>query len=403
MLEVRRGTMNGATVAILGVLSAVAGLLRLLDLPGGGSGIFFLVVLAGAAFGPRFGLLLGLCAMAVSAIVTGGIGPWLPFQMLALAWMGGGAGLRRPAHRAGSTRALEVVVLAAYGWVWGFVYGAIMNLWFWPFARGGALDWHPGLGLARDPAPLLVVLRGHVARLGRRRRASPTRCSSSSPAWCSCAPSAASPTASTPPSSSIDPPDREVASLNRVERSQVTQPVIRDGTGLEELLDELVEGGAASGVVTSPTKTAARVSSDSSARAVSPRAAASSARPTSTTTFTCAPPARPTPPGSRTRAAPSRTARVGSCMVAVPVAIEREHQEPRVAQQRTDREVTLRRRRAEAVARSTVVAHDPAHEHDREHGEGRPARASSATRVDDQEQDREHQLVDGQRRARRAA
>ena len=23
-----------------------------------------------------------------------------------------------------------------------------MNLWFWPFARGGALDWHPGLGFA---------------------------------------------------------------------------------------------------------------------------------------------------------------------------------------------------------------------------------------------------------------
>ena len=74
------------------MLAACAGLLRLIDLPGGGSGIFFLVVLAGAAFGPRFGLLLGLCAMAVSAIVTGGIGPWLPFQMLALGWMGAGAG-----------------------------------------------------------------------------------------------------------------------------------------------------------------------------------------------------------------------------------------------------------------------------------------------------------------------
>src|SRR4029079_11302118 len=82
MLEVRRGTMNGATVAILGVLSAASGLLRLIDLPGNNAGIFFLVVLAGAAFGPRFGLLLGISAMAVSAIVTGGIGPWLPFQML---------------------------------------------------------------------------------------------------------------------------------------------------------------------------------------------------------------------------------------------------------------------------------------------------------------------------------
>lgn len=146
-LELRRRTMTGASVALLGVLSAIAGLLRLLDLPGGGSGIFFPVVLAGAAFGARFGLLLGLCAMAVSAVVTGGIGPWLPFQMLALGWMGGGAGaLGRVTRRAAWW--VEVAVLAAYGWVWAFVYGAIMNLWFWPFAPGdGPLSWTPGLSL----------------------------------------------------------------------------------------------------------------------------------------------------------------------------------------------------------------------------------------------------------------
>jgi energy-coupling factor transport system substrate-specific component len=145
-LEVRRGTMNGATIALLGVLSASAGLLRLLDLPGGGSGIFFLVVLGGAAFGPRFGLLLGLCAMAVSAIITGGVGPWLPFQMLALGWMGGGAGLLGRVTARLAPR-VEVAALAVYGWGWGFVYGAIMNLWFWPFQRGGDLSWEPGLGL----------------------------------------------------------------------------------------------------------------------------------------------------------------------------------------------------------------------------------------------------------------
>lgn len=146
-LEIRRGTMNGATVAILGVLAASSGLLRLLDLPGGGSGIFFLIVLAGAAFGPRFGMLLGLASMAVSAIVTGGIGPWLPFQMLALGWMGAGAGFLGLATRRLAPWG-EVVLLAAYGWAWGFAYGAILNLWFWPFQRdGGALSWRPGLGL----------------------------------------------------------------------------------------------------------------------------------------------------------------------------------------------------------------------------------------------------------------
>ncbi|MGH9153558.1 MAG: ECF transporter S component [Acidimicrobiales bacterium] len=146
-LELRRGAMNGAAVAVLGVLSAMAGLLRLLDLPGGGSGIFFLVVLAGAAFGARFGMLLGLCAMATSAVLTGGIGPWLPFQMLALGWMGGTAGLVGLVTRRLPVAA-EVAVLSALAWAWGFGYGAIMNLWFWPFALGeGPLSWAPGLSL----------------------------------------------------------------------------------------------------------------------------------------------------------------------------------------------------------------------------------------------------------------
>lgn len=146
-LEVRRGTMNGATIALLGVLSAICGLLRLLELPGGGNGIFFLAVLAGVAFGPRFGLLLGLCAMAVSAVITGGIGPWLPFQMLGLAWMTGGAGLLGRVTATLRPR-VEVLTVAAYGWCWGFLYGAIMNLWFWPFERDqGPLSWRPGMGL----------------------------------------------------------------------------------------------------------------------------------------------------------------------------------------------------------------------------------------------------------------
>lgn len=146
VLEVRRGTMNGLTIALLGVLGASAGLLRLVDLPGGGSGIFFLVVLAGAAFGPRFGLLLGLIAMSTSAVITGGLGPWLPFQMLALAWMGAGAGGLGLATRRLPINA-EVAALAVYGWVWGFLYGAILNLWFWPFAVGeGPLSWAPGAG-----------------------------------------------------------------------------------------------------------------------------------------------------------------------------------------------------------------------------------------------------------------
>jgi energy-coupling factor transport system substrate-specific component len=170
-LEVRQGTMTGTTVAMLGVLSAIAGLLRLLALPGGGNGIYFLVILAGVAFGPRFGLLLGLLAMAVSAVVTGGIGPWLPFQMLALSWMGAGAGLlgRATRHLAPG---LEVGVLAGYGWAWAFVYGAILNLWFWPLHRywsfyvASSFAWDAAGALANA---VLIALTGRAVLRSLRR------------------------------------------------------------------------------------------------------------------------------------------------------------------------------------------------------------------------------------------
>jgi energy-coupling factor transport system substrate-specific component len=41
-----------------------------------------------------------------------------------------------------------VFLLAAFGFVWGFLYGAIMNLWEWPFIAGPqAQSWQPGQGL----------------------------------------------------------------------------------------------------------------------------------------------------------------------------------------------------------------------------------------------------------------
>jgi energy-coupling factor transport system substrate-specific component len=144
-LEVRRGTMNGATVAVLGVLSAAAGLLRLVDLPGNNAGIFFLVILGGVAFGPRFGLLLGIVAMAVSAFISGGLGPWLPFQMLALGWIGGLSGWLGTATERMPAR-IEVWMVAAFGWLTGFLFGAVMNLWAWPFLQGdGPTLWRPGM------------------------------------------------------------------------------------------------------------------------------------------------------------------------------------------------------------------------------------------------------------------
>jgi energy-coupling factor transport system substrate-specific component len=44
----------------------------------------------------------------------------------------------------------EIVLLALFGAIWGFLFGAMMNLWSWPFAAPGlqeqaGLYWVPGM------------------------------------------------------------------------------------------------------------------------------------------------------------------------------------------------------------------------------------------------------------------
>jgi energy-coupling factor transport system substrate-specific component len=90
--------------------------------------MFVVLILGGRVFGPGFGFLLGSTSMLASALLTGGVGPWLPFQMLGAAWIGLGAGLL-PRCR-GRT---EVALLAAYGVGSALAYGLLLNLWFWPF------------------------------------------------------------------------------------------------------------------------------------------------------------------------------------------------------------------------------------------------------------------------------
>ena len=40
------------------------------------------------------------------------------------------------------------MLLAVYGFLWGLLYGAIINVYFWPYAMGPAEQtWSPGIGL----------------------------------------------------------------------------------------------------------------------------------------------------------------------------------------------------------------------------------------------------------------
>jgi len=138
--------INAKTLAVLGALAAVGAMLRFIPGPGGFSGIFFLPILAGYAFGPQFGFLSGLVTLLASAFLTGSVGPWLPYQMFAAGWTGAIPGLIP--HPRSNSKA-EVVILAVVGLLLGIFYGLVMNLWFWPFVfrpEQAALYWRPGQG-----------------------------------------------------------------------------------------------------------------------------------------------------------------------------------------------------------------------------------------------------------------
>jgi energy-coupling factor transport system substrate-specific component len=133
LAELTSGGMDAKAVAMLGMLSAVGGALRALG-PGtaGLEPSFAIIILGGRVFGRGFGFVLGATTLFTGALITGGVGPWLPFQMMAAGWVGFFAGCLPPARG----RA-EVAWLAGYGFVAGLAFGLVMNIWFWPFASYG--------------------------------------------------------------------------------------------------------------------------------------------------------------------------------------------------------------------------------------------------------------------------
>ncbi|MEU1780806.1 ECF transporter S component [Streptomyces abikoensis] len=141
--------LDAKAVAMLGVLAAAGAALR--PLGAGTAGIepmFFLMVLSGRVLGPGFGFVLGALSMFASALLTGGVGPWMPFQMLAMGWVTMGAGLLPGADRLRGRR--ELVMLAGYGAVASVAYGTVMNLQGWPYigSLASGVSFVPG-----DPLP----------------------------------------------------------------------------------------------------------------------------------------------------------------------------------------------------------------------------------------------------------
>lgn len=133
LVEFATGEIGSRQLAILGVLTAVNAVMRLLG--AGTAGIetaFFLIIIGGYVFRSSFGFILGSTSILVSALLGAGVGPWLPFQMMAAGLIGLGAGaLPRFKNKIGQT-----FTLICYAIVASFLYGSLMTLWNWPFLAG---------------------------------------------------------------------------------------------------------------------------------------------------------------------------------------------------------------------------------------------------------------------------
>lgn len=157
-VEVSARRLDTRDLALLAALSALDAGARaaLVSGIGGFSPIFLLVLCGGYVFGPGYGFLLGSMSLLVSALVTGGLGPWLPYQLFALGWVGAAAGLAGLRRRRAPTWR-DVGVLAAVGVVTGYGFGAAMDIWNWTFYSSS-----PGLGF--EPGMAVGVAMSHFAR-----------------------------------------------------------------------------------------------------------------------------------------------------------------------------------------------------------------------------------------------
>jgi energy-coupling factor transport system substrate-specific component len=154
-ISVSNDELDSKSIALLAVLSALIAALR--PMGTGAVGIepmWFVLILAARVFGASFGFLLGALSMLISALITGGFGPWLAYQAFAAGWIGLGVALI-PRKLQGWR---EIFTLALYGIFAAEFFGIAMDLQFWPWALGtdSQLSYLAGAPLASNMAHFIA-------------------------------------------------------------------------------------------------------------------------------------------------------------------------------------------------------------------------------------------------------
>ena len=151
LIEAGTRQLDARGVALLAAIAAIDTVLRLAVIEGigGFSPIYFLVLCAGYVFGSTYGFLAGALSILVSAMAGAGVGPWVPYQVFAVGWIGALAGLAGR-WQSGIPGWRDLAVLAAIGGVMGWVVGGLWDIqdWVTGFRGNPVLGWDPGMNAA---------------------------------------------------------------------------------------------------------------------------------------------------------------------------------------------------------------------------------------------------------------
>lgn len=125
LIRFERKNLGAGEVVLIAILAAIAAVSRVpFSAIPNVQPASFVIIMTGIAFGSETGFMVGAVTALASNIFLGQ-GPWTPWQMLGWGLMGLTAGFLKKGY---TPRRKWIII--AFGFIWGFIFGWIMNLWF---------------------------------------------------------------------------------------------------------------------------------------------------------------------------------------------------------------------------------------------------------------------------------
>lgn len=124
-IRFERRKLDAKEIVLIAILAAIAAVSRVPFAPlPSVQPTTFVIIVSALVFGAETGFMIGAVAALVSNLFLGQ-GPWTPWQMFAWGMVGYSAGMLRNSWWMG-----KKWVLLFFGFVWGFLFGWVMNLSF---------------------------------------------------------------------------------------------------------------------------------------------------------------------------------------------------------------------------------------------------------------------------------